>query len=116
MLYQTWTIRLGFGAAMLLGLLWASVQTTSIAAPAPVLVGNKCILCSSVGANHVPRICTSCDNKFRSKCILCNSFGASQVPRICTSCNNKFSNRCILCNSFGANQVPRICNSCNNKY
>ncbi len=51
-----------------------------------------------------------------NKCILCNSFGANQVPRICNTCNNKFSNKCILCNAFGANQVPRICNTCNSKY
>ena len=80
------------------------------------LLNNKCILCNSFGANQVPRICNSCNNRFSNKCILCNSFGANQVPRICNSCNNKFSNKCILCNSFGASQAPRICNSCNNKH
>lgn len=51
-----------------------------------------------------------------NRCILCNAFGANQVPRICTTCNNKFNNRCILCNTFGANQAPRICTTCNNKH
>ncbi|MFM8735013.1 MAG: hypothetical protein ACKOC8_07470 [Pirellulales bacterium] len=82
----------------------------------PVMLANRCILCSSYGANQMPRICNSCNNKFSNRCILCNSYGANQAPRICNSCNNKFSNRCILCNSYGANQAPRICTSCNNKF
>jgi len=51
-----------------------------------------------------------------NRCILCNTYGANQMPRICGSCNNKFNNRCILCNAYGAGQAPHICSSCNNKH
>jgi len=83
---------------------------------AAVPMANRCILCNTFGANQVPRICTTCNNKFNNRCILCNAFGANQMPRICTTCSNKFNNRCILCNTFGANQAPRICTTCNNKH
>jgi len=83
---------------------------------ATTLAAGRCILCNTFGANHAPRICNSCNNKFNNRCILCNAFGANQAPRICNSCNNKFNNRCVLCNAFGANSLPRICNSCNNKF
>jgi len=81
-----------------------------------VATANRCILCNTFGANQMPRICNTCNNKFNNRCILCNAFGANQVPRICNTCNNKFNNRCILCNTFGANQAPRICTTCNNKH
>ena len=80
------------------------------------VTAGRCILCNAYGANHAPRICNSCNNKFNNRCILCNAYGASIAPRICGSCNNKFNNRCILCNAYGASNLPRICSSCNNKH
>jgi hypothetical protein len=111
-------VRRVVAAALLVSAAWAGIHGFSREPQpsSPALLSNKCILCNAFGANHVPRICTSCNNKFSNKCILCNAFSPTQVPRICTSCNNKFSNKCILCNAFSPTQAPRICNSCNNKF
>lgn len=79
-------------AALLFGAAWAGLLAVG-GEPRPsetALLSNKCILCNAYGPTHVPRICTSCNNKFSNKCILCNAYGPTQVPRICNSCNNKY--------------------------
>ena len=88
---KVWLVR-AVCVAIVGGVAWAGIHAVSgeHGLPERALSGNKCILCNAFGANQVPRICTSCNNKFSNRCILCNAFGANQVPRICTSCNNKF--------------------------
>ena len=85
-------VRRVVAAALLVSAAWAGIHGFSREPQpsSPALLSNKCILCNAFGANHVPRICTSCNNKFSNKCILCNAFSPTQAPRICNSCNNKF--------------------------
>ena len=99
-------------------LAWAGVRGVGGEPPRSesALAAQRCILCSSFGASHVPRICTTCNNKHSNRCVLCNAFGPAHMPRICTTCNNKFSNKCILCNAFSPKHTPRICTTCNNKF
>ena len=40
---------------------WGLFERTS---DATTLAAGRCILCNTFGANHAPRICNSCNNKF----------------------------------------------------